>query len=129
LPAVREDESPWTKSELTAVRKQLEAELAEKKQLVRDAEAAFESLIRDSGEGAGDDQADAGTKTFEREHEMSLAYNAQMVMEQTERALQRLASGAYGVCEDCTSPIGKYRLQYMPRATLCRACKEREDRH
>lgn len=123
-----EDESPWTKSELTAMRKQLEADLAKQRQLVAEAEDAVTSLIRDGGEGAGDDQADAGTKTFEREHELSLLYNAQMLLEQTERALQRLADGAYGTCEDCGGPIGKHRLQYMPRATLCRACKEREDR-
>lgn len=110
------------------MRKELAAELAQQRQAVADAEAAFEALIRDSGEGAGDDQADAGTKTFEREHEMSLAYNAQLVLEQTERALQRLDNGTYGTCEDCGGPIGKHRLQYMPRATLCRDCKEREDR-
>ena len=50
-------------------------------------------MQRDSGEGAGDDQADAGTKTFEREHEMSLAANSRDLLSQVERALQRLATG------------------------------------
>jgi len=36
------------------------------------AEAEMEDLVEAAGVGAGDDQADAGAKTFEREHEMSL---------------------------------------------------------
>jgi len=32
------------------------------------------------------------------------------------------------VCENCGKPIGKYRLQAFPRATLCRTCKEAEER-
>ena len=85
-------------------------------------------LQRDSGEGAGDDQADAGTKTFEREHEMSLAANSRDLLSQVERALQRLDDHTYGICESCGNPIGKGRLQAFPRATLCVSCKQREER-
>ena len=86
------------------------------------------ALQRDSGEGSGDDQADAGTKTFEREHEMSLAANSRDLLSQVERALQRLDNGSYGICENCGNPIGKARLQAFPRATLCVSCKQREER-
>ncbi len=92
------------------------------------AEAGLADLLRDSGDGAGDDQADAGTKTFEREHEMSLANNARDMYEQTERALHRLDDHSYGVCESCGNPIGKARLQAFPRATLCMSCKQKEER-
>jgi hypothetical protein len=127
-PAVLEDESPWTKAELNAVRKQLDKDVAERRAEVSELENSLRSLIQDSSDGAGDDQADAGTKTFEREHEMSVLYNAQMLLDQAERAIQRLGLGTYGSCEMCSQPIGKHRLQYMPRATLCRSCREREDR-
>ena len=43
--------------------------------------------MRDSGDGAGDDEADTGTKNITREHEMALAANAREMLEQTERAL------------------------------------------
>jgi DnaK suppressor protein len=36
--------------------------------------------------------------------------------------------GTYGICEVCGKPIGKYRLQAFPRATLCMACKQAEER-
>jgi DnaK suppressor protein len=77
---------------------------------------------------AGDDEADAGTKTFEREHELALTQNAQDLLDQGERTQDRIDAGSYGVCESCGQPIGKARLQAFPRATLCVACKQRQER-
>ena len=71
-PVVQEDESNWTKTELNAVRKTLLKEAEELSEEIALAEQSFHNLIMESGEGAGDDQADAGTKTFEREHEISI---------------------------------------------------------
>ena len=85
-------------------------------------------LLRDSGDGSGDDQADAGSKTFEREHEMSVANNSRDLLLQVEHALVRISDGSYGTCERCGQPIGKARLQVFPRATLCVNCKQREER-
>jgi RNA polymerase-binding protein DksA len=121
-------EKPWTKSELTKIRTELEAQASELRGEITDAEQSWAALQRDSGEGAGDDQADAGTKTFEREHEMSLAANSRDLLSQVERALQRLDDRTYGICESCGNPIGKGRLQAFPRATLCVTCKQREER-
>ena len=70
--------------------------------------------MRDSGDGAGDDQADAGAKTYEREQEISLANNAREMLEQIEHALERIDDGTYGICESCGNPIGKLRLQAVP---------------
>jgi DnaK suppressor protein len=87
------------------------------------------SSIVESGEGAGDDQADAGTKTFEREQEISILSNKKDMLDQIFHALERLDQGTYGSCEDCGRPIGKHRLmEANPRATLCMSCREREDR-
>ena len=125
---MREDESPWTAAELREVRGELELEISRLIHQISEAEEGIADLLRDSGDGAGDDQADAGTKTFEREHEMSLANNARELLLQNERALQRLEDGTYGVCERCGLPIGKLRLQAFPRATLCMSCKQLEER-
>ena len=95
---------------------------------LRNAEQGLADLIRDSGDGSGDDQADAGNKTFEREHEMSLANNAREMMRQVQHALGRIEDGSYGSCEGCGKPVGKFRLQAFPRATLCLACKAAEER-
>ena len=121
-------EAPWSASELKAVRTEISTDLARLRLELAQVEAEMNELIADSGEGAGDDQADSGTKTFEREHEMSLVINARDMVLQTERALDRIDNKTYGNCEECGSPIGKARLQVFPRATLCMICKQKEER-
>ena len=123
-----EGEAPWSAAELKAVRNEISADLERLRRELAEVEAEMDELISDSGEGAGDDQADSGTKTFEREHEMSLVINARDMVLQTERALDRIDSKTYGNCEECGSPIGKARLQVFPRATLCMICKQKEER-
>ncbi len=121
-------ESAWSAAELKAMRAELAKDLARLKEELATIEAEMDDLIADAGDGAGDDQADSGTKTFEREHEMSLVINARDMVLQTERALARIDSKTYGNCEDCGQPIGKKRLQVFPRATLCMLCKQKEER-
>ena len=123
-----EDESPWTAAELKAVRAEIEADVAQLRSELAQAESELSELLRDSGDGAGDDQADAGAKTWEREQEIALADNAREMLRQNEHALERLDDGTYGVCESCGQPIGKLRLQAAPRATLCMPCKMKQER-
>jgi RNA polymerase-binding protein DksA len=106
----------------------LQADIDRLQSEIHTAEHDLADLLRDSGDGAGDDQADAGAKTFEREQEISVANNSREMLQQTERALARIADGTYGVCEICGNPIGKMRLQAFPRATLCVADKQRQER-
>jgi DnaK suppressor protein len=79
-------------------------------------------------DSAGDDQADTGTKTFEREQEISLANSILERITQVERALERLDDGSYGWCERCGNPIPVERLAAFPSATLCVHCKQLEER-
>lgn len=123
-----DNEAPWTALELKVVRGALAKELVRLSSELAAVEIEMDALIRESGEGAGDDQADAGTKTFEREHEMSLVINARDMVLQTERAIERIDDKTYGRCEECGNSIGKARLQVFPRATLCMLCKQKEER-
>jgi RNA polymerase-binding transcription factor DksA len=127
-PFVSEGEESWTATELKAIRSELAKDLVRLKKELEEIESEMDDLIEASGVGAGDDQADAGAKTFEREHEISLVYNARDMVLQTERALDRIDTKTYGRCEDCGSAIGKARLQVFPRATLCMLCKQKEER-
>ncbi|MEU9729930.1 TraR/DksA family transcriptional regulator, partial [Streptomyces sp. NPDC048002] len=126
--AVRPGEDPWTPEEVAEARAELESEEARLRAEITSSERALSGLMRDSGDGAGDDQADTGTKNITREHELALAANAQEMLTQTERALERLDAGTYGLCESCGNPIGKARMQAFPRATLCVACKQKQER-
>jgi RNA polymerase-binding protein DksA len=125
---VLEAEDPWTKDELSDVRNQLRADV---KRLVNELDEVagdLADLMRDAGEGAGSDQADVGSATFERDQEMTIVNNARDMLQQSEHALGRIADGTYGVCEMCGNPIGKNRLMVFPRATMCMTCKQREER-
>ncbi|MFF4249571.1 TraR/DksA family transcriptional regulator [Streptomyces sp. NPDC001822] len=126
--AVRPGEDPWTPEEVEAARSELTGEAARLRTELEASGAALAGLMRDSGDGAGDDDADTGTKNITREHELSLAAHAQETLDQTERALARLDAGTYGLCEVCGNPIGKARMQAFPRATLCVEDKQKQER-
>jgi RNA polymerase-binding protein DksA len=125
---VKPGEDPWTAAELAELRAELEGEVDHLKEEIRDAEQEIAGLFRDGSDGAGNDQADVGSTTLERYHELSLANNARDMLNQIEFALSRIDDGTYGVCDNCGNAIGKGRLQAFPRATLCVSCKERQER-
>ena len=125
---VRPGEEPWVGSELAEVRETLEADAAGLRRDIERAESRIADRLEDGIRDAGDDEADAGAKTFEREHEFAMTSNARHLLEQTERALSRIDAGTYGACESCGQPIGKARLMAFPRAVLCVTCKQREER-
>jgi DnaK suppressor protein len=125
---VREAESPWTKSELRAVRQQLIDEVARLQGELVVADDQLAELIRDSADAVGDDQADTGSKAFEREHGINIANNARDLVQQNLVALRRIDDASYGICTSCGKPVGKARLLAFPRATLCMECKQREER-
>jgi DnaK suppressor protein len=125
---VKPGEDPWTAAEVAELRTEMEGEVEHLKEEIRDAEQEIAGLFRDGSDGAGNDQADVGSTTLERYHELSLANNARDMLNQIEFALSRIEDGTYGVCDNCGNPIGKGRLQAFPRATLCVSCKERQER-
>ena len=97
-------------------------------EIVQGLDSELNGLMRDSGDGAGQDQADIGASSFERDHELMVLNSERDKLAQIERALARIDDGTYGVCESCGNPIGKMRLMAFPRATLCMTCKQREER-
>jgi DnaK suppressor protein len=114
--------SPFTKSELSELRKRLEAE---REELQRQATEIEESSLGTSqseltGEVSFDEEyADAGTATFERERDLSLTNNIRDLTDKVDRALERITEGTYGLCERCGKPIEKARIKALPYATLC----------
>ena len=115
--SVREGEDPWSAEELAEVKQELEEDVVRLSTEVEDAEHDLVELGRSYGDGAGDDQADTGSATWEREHELSITNNAKDLLDQSRLALRRIEDGTYGDCESCAQPIGKMRLQAFPRAT------------
>ena len=124
---VREGDEPWRVGELRDIVKTLNADVSRLVEEVEVTEAELDDLLH-TAEGAGDDQADAGSTALEREQEMSIVHNTREMLEQSVDALRRIQQHQYGACVVCHEGIGKARLQAFPRATHCVTCKQREER-
>jgi DnaK suppressor protein len=55
----------------------------------------------------------------------TLAEREQLKMEQVAEALDRIASGSYGICTNCCAPIRFERLQIFPETRTCNHCGDR----
>lgn len=71
--------------------------------------------------------ADLGTEMFEREKDLGLLSNNLRRLREIDIALERMASGLYGVCEDCGGPIAEERLEAFPMATTCIECQRKRE--
>lgn len=125
---VLEGEEPWTPEEVAEQRVELVDEVERMERRITHIEAELAALMRGGIDGAGRDPVDVGSSNFERDQELSLAQNVREMAEQARLALHLFDTGEYGLCEVCSKPIGKSRLQVFPRATLCVTCKQREER-
>lgn len=112
----------YTKKELDDLRKRLLDEQAElQDQLTTIEETSFANSQSDiSGEVSFDEEnADAGTFTFERERDLSIENNVRDLLGKIDRALARMDEGTFGVCSRCGKPIEKARLKALPYVDLC----------
>ena len=90
--------------------------------------ASHKLRLVEIGDAAGDDQADSGSKTAERDAATSLLRTLLDRRTQAEHAMQRLDEGTYGNCEGCHNPIPVERLEVFPSATTCVNCKQVRER-
>ena len=70
--------------------------------------------------------ADRGTDAMEREKNMLFAQREGDYLDYLEEALQRIEAGTYGICRTCKGAIARARLEAVPTATQCIACKKKE---
>ena len=93
---------------------------AEVATLERDLEALFEA----SRSSNADDEHDpeGSTIAFERAQLTAVLTAARRRVTDLTDALDRLATGGYGICESCGEPIPAERLAARPAARTCVAC-------
>ncbi|MBI3647775.1 MAG: TraR/DksA C4-type zinc finger protein [Actinobacteria bacterium] len=61
----------------------------------------------------------------ERSRLIAVAKALRSNLRDVERALAKMELGTYGACERCGQPVGLDRLEAIPWATLCIACKQK----
>src|SRR5919204_3364159 len=72
---------------------------------------------------ASGDAADAAFDTGSEEIASHLAELEAKELRQIERAMAKIKTGTYGVCEGCQSKIPVARLNALPYSTLCVKCQ------
>ena len=88
------------------------------------AEADSLALEREPGDVQFDEESgEGGTVTVDRERNLALSAQATAAVEEIDDALKKIDRKYYGGCERCYRPIPKARLQALPFARLCVACK------
>jgi DnaK suppressor protein len=117
-----EEQQVTTKS--SQIRAKLEAE---KKRLLEElAQNAKETAMEDRREGSpfGKREEEAN-ESMELEKRLALDSRLNNLVNEVERALQKLDSGKYGICDNCGKPIDPARMEALPQAILCLNCRQK----
>lgn len=76
---------------------------------------------------AGEELADIGSDNFTRDIGLAMMTEDGKKMQLIQEAIERLQSGTYGVCVDCSGHIAEGRLRAIPYAKLCVDCKAKRE--
>lgn len=96
-------------------RKQLNDALA----VLKGREAAIKKDVRS---GLDSDSKERAVELENSEVLNALSNDAYMQIEAVQRALARIDSGDYGLCEECGEPIMEGRLKAYPQTVWCTSC-------
>jgi RNA polymerase-binding transcription factor len=108
--------------------------VAERDRILADLAVLEESTAQTAKDQSGDlssyssHMADQGSDAMEREKAFMFAGVKRRRLAEINLALERVESGTFGICESCGQPIPAKRLERMPGASLCIACKEQEEK-
>jgi DnaK suppressor protein len=122
----------WSAKELSAIRDGLVEERARLEEQVATIQATTFGMDQTEYSGDisayGDETADAGTFTFERERDLSLENNLRDILAKISGALARIEDGSYGACLRCGKMIEKQRVKAIPYVELCITDAQAESR-
>lgn len=101
--------------------------LARKKDILRNAQR---TLHEDMALDADDlpDEMDLASSEYLQSFTFRLRGREKVFLEKIDRALGKIDSGSFGVCETCGEPISIKRLEARLETTLCIRCKEDQER-
>ncbi len=98
-----------------ALKKQLEERLAT-------LQARLASIKKDVTREHSGDSAEQAQERENDEVVDAIGNETALSIRTVAAALERIADGTYGVCENCGEDIGEARLQVVPEATRCVSC-------
>ncbi len=78
---------------------------------------------KEIGQDGIQDIGDEAANIYNKQILLSLNENERIRLQEVDDALDRLANGTYGICEECGGPVGLKRLEVRPVAKYCVPCK------
>lgn len=100
-------------------RKRLEEELEQ----VRNRHTDMDNALPEEGEGGDEDTADLASAMMDKEMDLSVEDEIEDILNQVDRAFQKLEEGSYGICDVSGKVIPVNRLEAIPYATLTVECQ------
>ena len=98
--------------------------LRERRRLIAD--LSWNRLQQASFEGP-QDSMDMATAELERETDFRIGSFRSQQLIQTDRALEKISRGTYGICEGCGRHIPAGRLRLLPFVALCVECQQERE--
>ncbi|MEZ5169841.1 MAG: hypothetical protein R3A49_03740 [Acidimicrobiia bacterium] len=93
------------------------------------AEADQLAAERDQGDTQFDEESGEGdTLSVERERDLFLSAANRQIVEEIDRAMERIENGTYGVCVPARKRLPIARLEALPWVETCVDCKTRAER-
>ena len=77
---------------------------------------------KEMGQDGIQDLGDEAATIYNKQILLTLNENERMRLRELDEALDRIESGAYGICEECGGPVGLKRLEVRPVAKYCVPC-------
>jgi RNA polymerase-binding transcription factor DksA len=106
------------KTRLLDDKKRLEEDLAD---LANKEQGKFEPAYPESGSSSDDDNA---SEISAYADEVSLVEKLETELRDTQKALDALEAGNYGICKYCKTEIDPKRLEARPTSSACITCKK-----
>jgi len=95
--------------------------LREREQIVGEVKQTYASS-QELGQDGIQDIGDEAANIYNKQILLSLNENERKRLQELDEALDRMANGTYGICEECGEPISLKRLEVRPVAKYCVAC-------
>ena len=93
-------------------------------------QSAKKTLMEESNFDTDDlpDEIDLASSEYAQSMVFRLRDREKFLLKKIDKAIQRIESGSFGVCENCGEEIAMKRLDARPVTTLCIRCKEEQEK-
>ena len=97
--------------------------LQRKEQILKNLNGVAEEMD-ELAEQEVNDEGDFASVSSDSMVEGAIATQQEQELREIEKALLKIETGNYGICEMCEEPIGTHRLKVKPHAVYCIDCRE-----